>query len=48
MPLHWMWVKYKSPAGTVAALPVVARLRAELEHMARQRGIVKKVMAIVS
>ena len=36
------------PAGTVAALAEVARLRAELEHMTRQRDILKKAMAIVS
>ena len=31
-----------------AALAEVARLRAELEHMTRQRDILKKAMAIVS
>ncbi|RYD34868.1 MAG: transposase [Verrucomicrobiaceae bacterium] len=36
------------PAGTVAALAEVARLRAELEHMTLQRDILKKAMAIVS
>lgn len=36
------------PAGAVASLAEVARLRAELEHMTRQRDILKKAMAIVS
>jgi len=35
-------------AGAVATLAEVARLRAELEHMTRQRDILKKVMAIMS
>src|SRR6187549_420796 len=41
-----------TPAGpgglsAVAALAEVARLRAELEHMTRQRDILKKAMAII-
>lgn len=36
------------PRSAVAALAEVARLRAELEHMTRQRDILKKAMAIVS
>ena len=36
------------PLSAVAALGEVARLRAELEHMTRQRDILKKAMAIVS
>src|SRR5687767_13076983 len=35
------------PTGAVAALAEVARLRAELEHMTRQRDILKKAMAII-
>lgn len=35
------------PAGAVAALAEVARLRAELEHMTRQRDILKKAMGIM-
>lgn len=34
--------------GIVAALAENARLRAELEHITRQRDILKKAMAIVS
>jgi transposase len=34
--------------GIVAALAEVGRLKAELEHMTRQRDILKKAMAIVS
>lgn len=34
--------------GIVAALAENARLRTELEHMTRQRDILKKAMAIVS
>ena len=40
----------KAGAGglsAVAALAEVARLRAELEHMTRQRDILKKAMAII-
>ena len=33
--------------SAVAALAEVARLRAELEHMTRQRDILKKAMAII-
>jgi len=36
------------PLSAVAALADNARLRAELEHMTRQRDILKKAMAIVS
>lgn len=36
------------PLSAVSALAEVARLRAELEHMTRQRDILKKAMAIVS
>lgn len=35
------------PLGAVAALAEVARLKAELEHMTRQRDILKKAMAII-
>lgn len=35
------------PLGAVAALAEVGRLRAELEHMTRQRDILKKAMAIM-
>jgi transposase len=35
------------PLGAVAALAEVARLKAELEHMTRQRDILKKAMAIM-
>lgn len=35
------------PTGAVAALAEVARLRSELEHMTRQRDILKKAMAII-
>lgn len=35
------------PHGAVAALAEVARLKAELEHMTRQRDILKKAMAIM-
>jgi transposase len=35
------------PLGAVAALAENARLRAELEHMTRQRDILKKAMAIM-
>jgi transposase len=38
----------EGPLSAVAALGEVARLRAELEHMTRQRDILKKAMAIVS
>ena len=36
------------PLSAVAALAENARLKAELEHMTRQRDILKKAMAIVS
>ena len=35
------------PAGAVAALAEVARLRADLEFMTRQRDILKKAMVIM-
>ena len=35
------------PLSAVAALAEVARLRAELDHMTRQRDIIKKAMAIM-
>ena len=35
------------PLSAVAALAEVARLRAELEHVSRQRDILKKAMTIM-
>ena len=48
MPMSAATKASAGPLSAVAALADNARLRAELEHMTRQRDILKKAMAIVS